>query len=52
MEYKEFLKTKEKTFISSGFDIDEKELKESYFSLNAKNHKDIVLEKSSNLTLF
>lgn len=28
------------------------ELKESYFSLNAKNHKDIVLEKSSNLTLF
>ena len=28
------------------------ELKESYFSLNAKNHSDIVMEKSSNLTLF
>jgi superfamily II DNA or RNA helicase len=28
------------------------ELKESYFSLNAKNHKDCVEEKSSILTLF
>lgn len=28
------------------------ELKESYFALNAKNHKDIVLEKNSELTLF
>jgi|LakMenE01Jun11ns_1017448.scaffolds.fasta_scaffold9914937_2 DNA modification methylase len=28
------------------------ELKESYFSLNAKNHKDFVQEKNSKLTLF
>ena len=28
------------------------ELKESYFSLNAKNHKDCIEEKSSTLTLF
>lgn len=28
------------------------ELKESYFTINAKNHRDIVLEKNSSLTLF
>lgn len=28
------------------------ELKESYFTINAKNHMDIVLEKNSSLTLF
>ena len=28
------------------------ELKESYFALNAKNHRDIVAEKASTLTLF
>lgn len=28
------------------------ELKESYFALNSKNHKDFVCEKSANLTLF
>lgn len=28
------------------------ELKESYFTVNAKNHSDIVLEKQSTLTLF
>ena len=28
------------------------ELKESYFAINAKNHRDIVEEKNTNLTLF
>lgn len=28
------------------------ELKESYFALNAKNHRDVCLEKSTKLTLF
>jgi DNA modification methylase len=31
MQYKEFLETKKKTFISSGFDIDENELNENLF---------------------
>jgi DNA modification methylase len=31
MQYKEFLETKKKTFISSGFDIDESELNENLF---------------------
>lgn len=40
MKYKEFLESKRKTFI------------ESYFALNAKNHKECIEEKNSVLTLF
>lgn len=56
LDYQEFLETKRKTFIESGFEISEnklnKELKESYFALNEKNHKDFVSEKNATLTLF
>lgn len=106
MEYNKFLESKRKTFLESGFEIDESELnsnlfdfqkftvktalskgrfaifadcglgpfggigsegcsairmnrksisielKESYFKLNANNHKSFVEEKNSVLTLF
>jgi len=44
MEYKEFLKTKEKTFLSSGFEIEESQLNDSLFDFQ-KHIVKIALSK-------
>jgi hypothetical protein len=60
-DYNEFLETKRKSFLESGFEINESELncksisielKESYFKINQSNHKSFAQEKKSVLTLF
>jgi hypothetical protein len=46
MNYKEFLETKQKKIIQSGF-----EFKESYFNLNKRNHN-AAKEEKGQLKLF
>ena len=44
MDYEKFLKTKEKTFISSGFDVEENELNKNLFDFQ-KHIVKIALSK-------